>query len=97
MSLPGEMGKRDREEVNAVIDQCSSEQPTNYVILFKGVLGRNDYRALYKMGLDVGSEDEARIVKVHGAPGAPAQVTADMVMTLYKYNSGSKEFTTIGT
>ena len=46
------MGKREREEVNAIIDQCSAEQATSYVILFKGVLGRNDYRALYKMGLD---------------------------------------------
>ena len=90
--LPGEMAKREREEVTAVIDQCSAEQATNFVILFKGVLGRNDYRALYKPEMD-----ESGLVKVHGAPGAPAEITADMVMTFYKYNSGSKEFAALGT
>ena len=65
VSLPGEISKREREEVNAVIDKCSGESPaTNYIILFKGVLGRNDYRALYRMPLDAasgGDDDETAI------------------------------------
>lgn len=44
VSLAGEMSRKDREEVNSLIDA----NPTNYVVLFKGVLGRTDYRALYK-------------------------------------------------
>ena len=80
-----------------MIDACHSEQPTtNYIILFKGVLGRNDYRALYKMSLN-DFDDEVGIHKIAGAPGAPTQITTDMVMMFYKYNSGSKEFVTLGT
>ena len=60
--MPGEISKREREEVNAVIDKCSAELPaTNYIILFKGVLGRNDYRALYRMPLDAGSFDNDEV------------------------------------
>lgn len=32
------------------------------------------------------------IEKVHGAPGAPQKITAKMIQTFYKYNSGAKEF-----
>ena len=45
VSLAGEMGRREREEVFAVIDTSPS---VNYIVLFKGVLGRTDYRALYR-------------------------------------------------
>lgn len=45
VSLPGELSKREREEVNKVID---SDSTTNHIVLFKGVLGRMDYRALYR-------------------------------------------------
>lgn len=80
-----------------MIDSCSADQPiSNFIILFKGVLGRNDYRALYKMSLD-DFDEEAGIEKIAGAANAPAHITADMVMTFYKYNSGSKEFATLGT
>ena len=37
VSLPGEMGRREREEVFTVIDATPN---VNYIILFKGVLGR---------------------------------------------------------
>ena len=39
------MSRKEREEVFAVIDSTPN---VNYVILFKGVLGRTDYRALYR-------------------------------------------------
>ena len=40
------MSKKERDEVYAVID--SDENSSNFVVLFKGVLGRTDYRALYR-------------------------------------------------
>ena len=64
----------------------------NYVILFKGVLGRTDYRALYRQEYTEHDSDEGHIVKVHGAPGAPAMITADMVDSFYKYQTGAKAF-----
>ena len=91
VSLAGEMGRREREEVNAVIDSTSA----NYVVLFKGVLGRTDYRALYRQDYSEHDED-GQIVKVHGAPGAPATISANMVDGFYKYNSGAKEFVALG-
>ncbi len=61
------------------------------MVLFKGVLGRTDYRALYKQEYTE-QDSDGFIVKVHGAPGAPAHITANMVDSFYKYNSGAKEF-----
>ena len=87
VSLAGELSRREREEVNAVIDS----EACNYVVLFKGVLGRTDYRALYRQ--DYSEQDqEGQIIKVHGAPGAPTVISAEMVHAFYKYNSGAKEF-----
>ena len=45
VSLAGAFAKNDREEVNSVID---ANPNCNYVVLFKGQLGRTDYRALYR-------------------------------------------------
>ena len=81
------MGRREREEVIAVIDA----NPTSYVVLFKGVLGRTDYRALYRQDYSEQDQD-GYIAKVHGAPGAPTTITANMVDKFYKYNSGGKNF-----
>lgn len=72
VSLPGEMGKAQREEVNQVIDGSGGTH--NFVILFKGVLGRTDYRALYRF-----EETEGHAVKVHGMSTAPETISADMV------------------
>ena len=87
VSLAGEMSRPLRDEVNCLI----VDNMTNYVVLFKGVLGRTDYRALYKQDFSEQDQD-GFIVKVHGAPGAPATITANMVDSFYKYNSGNKEF-----
>lgn len=88
VSLAGQMGKAERDEVNALID---AEPNVNYTILFKGVLGRTDYRALYRQEYDE-HDDLGHIEKVHGAQGAPPKITAKMVQTFYKYSSGAKEF-----
>ena len=92
VSLAGAFAKNDRDEVNAVIDNDPS---CNYVVLFKGQLGRTDYRALYRQEYTVEQDQEATIVKVHGAPGAPTVVSAEMVQGFFKYNSGAKEFVQI--
>ena len=85
VSLPGELSKREREEVNAVID--SSNEACNFIVLFKGVLGRTDYRALYRF-----DEAAGHGFKVHGAGSAPEIVTHEMVNGFFKYNSGAKEY-----
>ena len=87
-SLAGPLAKKEREEVNAVID---ADPDVNYTVLFKGVLGRTDYRALYRQEYDE-HDDLGHIVKVHGAAAAPPRITANMIHTFYKYNLGAKEF-----
>ena len=82
------MGRNEREELNAIID---AEPEVNHTILFKGVLGRTDYRALYRQEYDE-HNDLGHVIKVHGAPGAPPRITAKMIKTFYKYTTGSKEF-----
>ena len=62
----------------------------NYIILFKGHLGRTDYRALYH------NDGDGEIVKIHGAATAPDRITGDMVQSFYKYNSGRLEFVQLG-
>ena len=70
------MSRKEREEVFAVIDQAPN---VNYIILFKGVLGRTDYRALYRQEYDKETDVDGQIVKVHGVAGAPSVITGDMV------------------
>jgi hypothetical protein len=62
---------------------------SNYVILFKGMLGRQDYRALYAM-------TELGVQKIHGHVQAPMTLTPDMIESYYRYNSGAKEFSQLG-
>ena len=88
VSLAGEMSRNEREEVTAIID---AETDVNYTILFKGVLGRTDYRALYRQEYDE-HDDLGHIVKVHGAAAAPPRIKANMIHTFYKYNTGEKGF-----
>ena len=90
VSLPGELSKREREDVYKVID--SGDATSNYIVLFKGVLGRTDYRALYRFD-EVGE----RAVKVCGAATAPDVITDNMVNSFFKYNSGAKEYSMLGT
>ena len=70
VSLSGEVSKKERDEVTKIIDSCPY---INLVILFKGHLGRTDYRALYH------NDGEGEIIKIHGAANAPDRITGDMV------------------
>lgn len=88
VSLPGELNKKEREVVNQLIDSTNHR---NYVILFKGHLGRTDYRALYQ-----NDEGEGTIFKIHGVASAPETITGDMVQSYFKYNSGRLEFVQLG-
>ena len=88
VSLSGEVNKKEREEVVKVID---STNYLNYVILFKGHLGRTDYRALYQ-----NDGADGHIVKIHGAASAPEKISGDMVQSFFKYNSGRLEFMSLG-
>ena len=75
VSLAGSMSRTERDELNVILD---AEPEVNHTILFKGVLGRTDYRALYRQEYDE-HNDLGHIVKVHGAPGAPSHITANMI------------------
>ena len=75
VSLAGSMSRTERDELNAILD---AEPEVNHTILFKGVLGRTDYRALYRQEYDE-HDDLGHIAKVHGAPGAPPHITANMI------------------
>jgi hypothetical protein len=75
--------KTEREEVVKVLDDTNYD---NYIVLFKGNLGRTDYKALYV------NENET-ITKIHGPGSAPDELTAEMVDKFYRYTSGQKKFT----
>jgi hypothetical protein len=55
--------------------------------MFKGHLGRTDYRALYYL-----SPDESELIQLHGGEKVPESITASMVSQFFKYSTGSKEY-----
>jgi len=85
VSLAGDPNRIEREDVLKLIDSTNHE---HYIILFKGVLGRHDYRALYSLEKD-------RVEKIHGAALAPQTIEPEMVAHFYRYNSGQKDFVSI--
>ena len=60
----------EREEVVKFLDSSSH---TNFVILFKGVLGGTSYMALYE------HDEEGEVRKLLGPSNAPAIIEASMV------------------
>ena len=58
----------------------------NYIILFKGIMGRNDYRGLYSHNAD------STVTKIAGPASAPDLIEDHMVATFFKYNLGQKEY-----
>ena len=81
-------GEPNRTERELVLSEMTHD--TNYIILFKGLLGRQDYRALYRIA------ENGEITKVHGHAQAPAIVGPEMIETFWRYNSGAKEFAQLG-
>lgn len=66
----------------------SKDLSLNYIILFKGQLGRYDYRAIYRVN------DEIEIQLVCGS--GPNIITSEMIDAYFRYNSGTKDFVQIG-
>jgi hypothetical protein len=77
-------------EQKEVLKFLEESPHTNFVILFKGVLGRCDYKALYQHDVD------GEVVKILGPSTAPEFIENEMVEHYFKYNSGNKEFVNLG-
>ena len=83
--LAGEAYKLQREEVIKVIDE--NAEVCNFVIVFRGELGRQDLKALYEF--DAATEE---VRKLYGPGIWPDVIDASHVHSYYRYDSGSKEF-----
>ena len=83
VSLPGDLNKEIRDQVVQILD---STDYNSYIVVFKGVLGSKNYKALYHQASD------GDIQKIHGPSSAPMNLKSDMVEKFFKYNSGAKEF-----
>lgn len=57
----------------------------NFIIVFKGNLGRKDLRALYELS-------EGAVHKVFGPSNCPEEIVAADVKSFFRYDSGAKEF-----
>lgn len=83
--LAGEANKKAREEVLRIIAMHKSQ--LNFVISFKGTLGRHELGALYEHDLAAGY-----LQKLYGPPAYPEHVTAALVQSCYRYDSSAREF-----
>lgn len=80
------MNKVERENVLQAIEQTSN-QYIYFVVLFRGNLGRQDYKALY--GHD---GVEMTLEKVHGPSNVPDVLEHHLLEKFYRYDSGNKVF-----
>lgn len=83
VSLAGDINKQEREEVMKLID--STEHPY-YIILFRGNLGRQDFKALYS------HDGSGGVIKIYGPPNVPDMLEDKMVEKFFRYDSGAKTF-----
>ncbi len=83
--LAGEAYKLQREEVLKLIDDSS--EVCNFIIVFRGELGRQDLKALYEYD----STTEA-VRKLYGPGMWPDALEPSVVHSYYRYDSGAKEF-----
>jgi len=83
--LAGDANKKAREEVLRIVSAHRSL--LNFVIAFKGTLGRHELGALYEHDLAAGY-----LQKLYGPPVYPEQVTAALVQSCYRYDSSAREF-----
>eukprot|EP00347_Sterkiella_histriomuscorum_P022823 403337017 len=81
--LGGETNKQIREEVLKVIDETDH---TYYVVMFRGNLGRQDYKALYS------HDGSGQAEKIHGPSTVPEVLFDHMIEKFYRYDSGNKVF-----
>ncbi len=83
MILAGETNKVEREEVLKIIDD--SDHPY-YVVMFRGNLGRQDYKALYS------HDGIGTVIKIHGPSNAPDYLEDRVIDKFFRYDSGNKVF-----
>ena len=91
-------GKNHEQERTDLGDHMTQNEDNNFIILFKGMIGRQDFRALYQVQEfdEHGGEMAANgpiLTKVSGQASAPQQLTPDMIEGYFRYNSGAKQFT----
>lgn len=82
--LSGEVNKGLKEQV---IEALENSGEANFVIVFKGTLGRQDFAALYSHDLLHGV-----LVKVVGPSQYPCQILPSQIHASYRYDSSSREF-----
>lgn len=83
--LAGEAYKSQREEVLKLIDE--SGDVGNFIIVFRGELGRQDLKALYEY------DSATEVVRKLYGPGMwPEVLEPGVVHSYYRYDSGAKEF-----
>ncbi|CDW86206.1 UNKNOWN [Stylonychia lemnae] len=81
--LAGDTNKLIRDEVLKVIDD--TDYPY-YIVLFKGNIGRQDFKALYQ------HDGIGLIEKIMGSAGCPDIIEDKMVEKFFRYDSGNKIF-----
>ena len=79
-------GVPQKNELEIVLKVLAETDCPNYIILFKGIMGRNDYRGLYSHNAD------STVTKIAGPASAPEQIEDHMVASYFKYNLGQKEY-----
>ena len=82
--LGGDVNRTLREQV---IGALENSEEANFVIVFKGTLGRQDFAALYSHDLLNGV-----LVKVVGHTQYPTQISPSQIHASYRYDSSSREF-----
>ena len=86
--LAGESNKAEREQVLRIIDET---EYAYYIIMFRGNLGRSDFRALYCH--EGGSPDiSGTVCKLHGPSNIPEILEDKMIEKFFRYESGAKSF-----
>eukprot|EP00744_Colponema_vietnamica_P011618 GILI01016335.1.p1 GENE.GILI01016335.1~~GILI01016335.1.p1 ORF type:complete len:120 (-),score=26.24 GILI01016335.1:58-417(-) len=83
--LAGETNKKAREAVLKAIDDAAGVN--NFIILFKGALGRQDLRGIYGFDAVQGTVNLVSCLKP-----CPASLDVRMVSHFFRYDSGVKEF-----
>jgi calmodulin-regulated spectrin-associated protein len=69
----------------------------HYLIMFRGNLGRSDFRALYGHdgGQSTGGMISGSVLKLHGPSNIPEVLEDKMIEKFFRYESGTKAFSEI--
>ena len=89
--LAGDTNKAEREAVLKVLEET---EYTYYLIMFRGNLGRQDFRALYchDGGQQQGGLISGSVLKLHGPANIPDVLEDKMIEKFFRYETGTKSF-----